>query len=129
MPVELIARKPKHSWPIHLVADLSKHDLPQPARAWADANGFAGEAGKALVVPGADGAVAGALFGLDPNGGMLPLGALARALPAGDWHFSGAPGKPDLATLALVLGGYVFTRYGRKPGRALRFALPPGADA
>ncbi|TIV51932.1 MAG: leucyl aminopeptidase family protein, partial [Mesorhizobium sp.] len=35
---------------------------------------------------------------------------------------------PDLAALALVLGGYVFTRYGRKPGKALRFALPSGAD-
>jgi leucyl aminopeptidase len=30
--------------------------------------------------------------------------------------------------LALVLGGYVFTRYGKKPGKALRFALPPGSD-
>jgi leucyl aminopeptidase len=129
MPVELIARKPKRSLPVHLVADPSKHDLPQPARAWAEANGFSGEAGKTLVLPGENGSLAGALFGLDPDHRALPLGALARALPAGDWHFSEAPGKPDLAALALVLGGYVFTRYGRKPGQALRFALPAGADA
>jgi leucyl aminopeptidase len=129
MPVELIARKPKRSLPVHLVADPSKHDLPQPARAWAEANGFSGEAGKTLVLPGEGGALSGALFGIEPSQGALPLGALARALPAGDWHFAEPPAKPDLAALALVLGGYVFTRYGRKPGRALRFALPAGADA
>jgi leucyl aminopeptidase len=125
MPVELIARKSKSSLPVHVV---SGPDLPAGARAWAEANGFAGESGKTLVLPGEGGAIAGALFGLEDGQGALPLGALAKALPAGDWHFAEPPAKPDLAALALVLGGYVFTRYGRKPGRALRFALPSGAD-
>ncbi len=39
------------------------------------------------------------------------------------------PAEPELAAIALALGGYVFTRYGKKPGKALRFALPAGADA
>ncbi|RUV51580.1 leucyl aminopeptidase family protein, partial [Mesorhizobium sp. M7A.F.Ca.MR.228.00.0.0] len=57
------------------------------------------------------------------------FGALSKALPEGDWHFASAPAEPDLAATALLLGGYVFTRYGKKPGKALRFGLPAGVDA
>ena len=39
------------------------------------------------------------------------------------------PDKPTLATLGVVLGGYVFTRYGKKPGKDIRLAAPAGADA
>ncbi|TGP21865.1 leucyl aminopeptidase family protein, partial [Mesorhizobium sp. M1D.F.Ca.ET.234.01.1.1] len=99
------------------------------AIAWARANGFSGEAGRTLVLPGQDGGLAGALFGMGDGESALALGALARALPEGDWHFASDLRQPDLAALALVLGGYVFTRYGKKPGKALRFALPEGADA
>ena len=129
MPVELIARKSKRSLPVHLVSGAPGDDMPAAARAWAAANGFSGEAGKALILPGEGGGLGGALFGADSDGHALSLGALARALPEGDWHFAGPQAKPDLAALALAMGGYVFTRYGRKPGRALRFALPQGADA
>jgi leucyl aminopeptidase len=129
MPVELIARKSKRSLPVHLVTGAPGGDLPAVASAWAAANGFSGEAGKALVLPDEAGALAGALFGMDGAGQALSLGALARALPEGEWHFAEPPANPDLAALALAMGGYVFTRYGRKPGRALRFALPAGADA
>ncbi|RUY52869.1 leucyl aminopeptidase family protein, partial [Mesorhizobium sp. M7A.F.Ca.CA.001.12.1.1] len=52
----------------------------------------------------------------------------SKALPEGDWHFASAPAEPDLAATALLLGGYVFTRYGKKPGKALRFGLPAGVD-
>ncbi|TIX16099.1 MAG: leucyl aminopeptidase family protein, partial [Mesorhizobium sp.] len=97
--------------------------------AWARANGFSGEAGRTLPLPGEDGALAGVLFGLGDGDGALTVGALARALPEGDWHFAVEPAWPDLAAIGLVLGGYAFTRYGKKPGRQLRFALPAGADA
>ncbi|MGN6535157.1 MAG: leucyl aminopeptidase family protein [Mesorhizobium sp.] len=129
MPVEIVPRRSKKSLPVHLVrpGELEAAGLPPTAIAWAKAAGFSGDAGRTLLVPGEDGALAGALFG--HGDGMLALGALARALPEGDWHFAAQPADPDLAGLALQLGGYVFTRYGKKPGRALRFALPEGADA
>ena len=56
---------------------------------------------------------------------MLAVGALARTLPEGDWHFAEAPADAELAALALAMGGYAFTRYGKKPGKAIRFAMPP----
>ena len=131
MPVELIETKSETSLPVRLVAGdgLEAAGLSPLETAWARANGFSGEAGRTLVVPGADGAIAGALFGTGKGEGTLALGALARALPEGEWYFAAPPADAELAALALVLGGYVFTRYGRKPGKALRFALPQGADA
>jgi leucyl aminopeptidase len=128
MPVELITGKSRRSLPVHLVSGPPGTDLPAVARTWAKANDFAGEAGKTLILPGEGGQLAGALHGTNGEDRALALGALARSLPEGDWHFAETPPRPDLAALALVLGGYAFTRYGREPGRALRFALPAGAD-
>ncbi|WP_315919219.1 leucyl aminopeptidase family protein [Mesorhizobium sp. SP-1A] len=131
MPVELTEKKSASSLPVRLVGrdGLEKAGLSPQETAWARANGFSGEAGRTLVVPGADGAIAGALFGVGEGEGALALGALARALPEGEWHFATPPADPELAALALVLGGYVFTRYGKKTGKALRFAVPEGVDA
>ncbi|MGB3539676.1 MAG: leucyl aminopeptidase family protein [Mesorhizobium sp.] len=131
MPVEIVARKSKDSRPVYLVADNGLQDagLAKPELAWAQANGFSGEAGRTLVLPGAGGAVVGALFGIGRGEGALALGALAKALPDGDWHFASTPARSDLAALALRLGGYRFTRYGKRHVSNLRFALPAGADA
>jgi leucyl aminopeptidase len=131
MPVELVETKSRTALPVYLVASggLGSAGLSPSSVAWASANGFSGEAGRTLIVPGEDGALAGALFGTGDGEGALAVGALARALPEGDWHFDAEPAWPNLAAIALALGGYVFTRYGKKPGKALRFALPAGADA
>lgn len=129
MPVELVETL-NTALPVHLVArdGLQALGLSLSTIAWAAANGFSGEAGRTLAVPGEDGALAGALFGIGEGEGALAIGALARALPEGDWHLASAHAEPELAAIALLLGGYVFTRYGKKSGKALRFALPPGVD-
>jgi leucyl aminopeptidase len=130
MPVELVETL-NTALPVHLVArdGLEALGLSPSTITWAAANGFSGEAGRTLAVPGEDGALAGALFGIGEGEGALAIGALARALPEGDWHLASAHAEPELSAIALVLGGYVFTRYGKKPGKALRFAMPSGADA
>ncbi|TIL59556.1 leucyl aminopeptidase family protein [Mesorhizobium sp.] len=131
MPVELIERELKTTLPVHLVAKdrLDAAGLASSSLAWARANGFSGQAGRTLILPGENGGLAGALFGTGDGEGALAIGALARALPAGDWHFASTLAEPEIAAIALALGGYVFTRYGKKPGRTLRFSLPPGAEA
>ncbi|ESZ75542.1 MULTISPECIES: leucyl aminopeptidase family protein [unclassified Mesorhizobium] len=130
MPVELIETL-NTALPVHLVASdgLEALGLSPSMTAWAAANGFSGEAGRTLAVPGDNGSLAGALFGVGDGEGALAVGMLARALPEGDWHFAAAPAEPELAAIGLVLGGYVFTRYGKKSGKTLRFALPLGVDA
>ncbi|MDI6025553.1 leucyl aminopeptidase family protein [Corticibacterium sp. UT-5YL-CI-8] len=132
MPVELLYYKPQGALPVHLIAKdgLAQAKLGVAVENWAKANGFHGEAGKVLVLPSAVGGVGGALFGLGAEtGSAMAVGALAKALPEGDWYFATSPADPELSSLALLLGGYVFTRYGKKGGRALRFALPEGVDA
>ena len=133
MPIELTEKKPRVSRPIHLIAKdaLPEAGLAAPVLAWAKATGFNGEAGRALLVSGPGGEVAAALFGIGKVDEVVALGAgaLAKALPEGDWHFSKAPGNPTLATLGVVLGGYAFTRYGKKPGKEIRLTAPAGADA
>jgi leucyl aminopeptidase len=132
MPLELTDKQHKESRPVHLVAKGALKDagLDDAAIAWAENNGFSGEAGRVLILPGESGAVGGALFGLGAAQEVraLACGALARSLPEGDWHFSEAPKNPSLAALGLALGSYSFTRYGKKPGRNLRLAVPAGAD-
>ena len=131
MPVELVETKSKAALPVHLVAKggLEAAGLAPSGIAWASANGFSGETGRTLVLPGENGTVVGALFGTGDGEGTLAVGALAKTLPEGDWYFATTPSEPELTAIALVLGGYVFTRYGKKPGKALRFALPSGVDA
>ncbi|TPM92796.1 M17 family metallopeptidase [Mesorhizobium sp. B2-1-3A] len=131
MPVELVEKKLDGALPVHLVArdGLEAAGLAPSTIAWARANGFSGEAGRTLAVPGQNGALAGALFGIGDGEGALALGVLSKNLPEGDWHFAATPAEPELAAIALALGGYVFTRYGKKSGKALRFDLPAGADA
>ena len=134
MPVTLLPRKPRNARPVYCVSrdSLPNSGADAAALAWAKANGFAGEPGRVLLVPSADGSVAGAFLGLEPGSqglGALATGALARTLPAGDWYFATAPDRPALAALGAVLGGYAFTRYGRKEGAAIRIACPPPADA
>ncbi len=133
MPVELIEKKPRASRPIHLVARdrLSRAGLDAPTLVWAKATGFNGEAGRSLLVAGPGGAVTAALFGIGKaeESAALGAGALARTLPQGDWHFAAPPADPTLSTLGVMLGGYVFTRYGKKPGKDIRLTVPTGADA
>ena len=132
MPVEILDKPGPNSLPLRLVskADFEQVELSATHRAWAQASGFAGELGRLLLLPGAAGEAKGALFGLGAgDGGAMAAGSIARALPEGDWHFEVSPADPRLAMLAAVLGGYAFTRYGTKATRAIRLAVPEGADA
>ena len=54
--------------------------------------------------------------------GALGFGALAKALPEGDWHFATTLDDPTLAALGLVLGGYASPATARSRARALRLA-------
>ncbi len=133
MPVQLVASSSSRSRPVFIIGKhgLAAAGLDARAAQWAAANGFSGEAGRVLTVPDAGGEVGAALFGVgDETGGFAPMmtGTLAKALPAGDWHFGAQPDDPALSALGLMLGGYVFANYGKKPGNDVRFQLPDGAN-
>ena len=78
MPVTIVPKKADAARPIHCVARdrLAESGAGAAALAWAKANRFAGEAGKVLLVPGPDGDVSAAFFGVECelwSGGILRL--------------------------------------------------------
>jgi leucyl aminopeptidase len=106
--------------------------LDARSRAFADAAGFAPGAGRHLLLPAADGALAGVLFGLedadDPSKDLLRPGALPALLPAGTYRFANAPHDTRLAALAFALGSYRFARYRKAEDKEIRLELPAGLD-
>jgi len=130
MPVELLDQSSPTSRPVYLVAhnQQASSGLELSVLNWMTANDFTGAAGSSLMVPGESGAIVAALLGTGERRPGLTAGSLARLLPEGDWHIANTAGDSDLTALGLILGGYAFTRYGKKPGRAVRINVA-GADA
>ena len=123
--------------PIWCVDDATwkavREGLAAAARAFADASGFAPDAGRHLVLPDGKGGIAGCLFGLGKRNAKFfdPLlaGKLATVLPEGDWKFAEAPKDARMASLAFALGSYRFTRYRENKKKAPRLVVPAGVDA
>jgi len=101
-------------------------------RAFVQAAGFEPKAGRHLLVPAADGRLAGVLFGLEdadePAKDLFRPGALAALLPAGLYRFANAPHDTRLAALAFALNAYQFTRYRKAEARNVRLVVPDGVD-
>jgi leucyl aminopeptidase len=109
--------------------DVRAH-LDARACAFATAAGFEPLPGRHALLPGADGALAGVLFGIEdeakPFNPFLP-GTLAGVLPRGTYRFANAARDPRLAALAIALGAYRFVRYG-KAANEVRLELPDDVD-
>jgi leucyl aminopeptidase len=106
--------------------------LPEQARQFAKANGFAAKPGACLTLPSADGAIAHALFGLEDAAGksrdLFRPGQLPALLPPGVYRFANAPHDMRLAVLAFALGSYRFSRYRRVDAPNVRLVPPDGID-
>ena len=122
--------KPR-SLPLILMPEGTKlpATLTAAHRKWAKANGFTGQRGKLLALPGADGAVTGYLFGVGPAKSRpgLVTGLAAAALEPGSYRLEGELGDPTLAALGFRLGAYRFDRY-RKPKDRPELVAPASVD-
>ena len=113
--------------PVHIV--LKGQPLPDAIAAWAAANDFTGQTGQLLVLPGDEGAVAGALFGGGDAFDPMTVRALAARLPEGLWRLDDvADDTCTKAALAFALGAYRFDRYKARPGGSPRMATGTGVD-
>jgi leucyl aminopeptidase len=118
--------------PVLFIAEgsLAGPGLTAPQIRWAEANGFSGQRGRLLAIPGETGEVSGYLFGTGPEQGRSPFvaGLAAAALPAGTYSLEGDIADQTLAAIAFRLGSCRFDRYREaKPGVVLQ--LPVAADA
>src|SRR3954463_15438475 len=107
-------------------------EIGTTARRFAESAKFEPKPGQFLLLPGADGAVSGVLFGLEaadkPEKDRFLPGRLPGLLPAGAYRFANAAHDPRLAVLAFALGGYKFTRYRKADTYAAKLELPDGLD-
>ena len=101
-------------------------------QAFLRAAGFEPKAGRHLLMPAADGRLAGVLFGIEaPDAQVKDLfrpGQLVTLLPAGIYRFANAPHDARLAALSFALGAYQFTRYRKGDERKARLVVPEGVD-
>lgn len=109
---------------------LAGAGLPQAHAAWAAANGFSGQRGRLLALPGTDGALSAYLFGMGEANGrpVLLTGLAGSALAAGTYALEGAYGEPTLAAIGFRLGAYRYDRY-REAKPAPTLVTPAAADA
>jgi leucyl aminopeptidase len=130
MATEIKGKKPADSKPVWLVqkGGLDSAGLDTAALAWAKSNGFDGQSGRVLIVPGGNGEISGALLGTGKDDSRFVAGKLANGLPKGSWHLASPVNEPDLTALAFLLGGYKFTRYTKKDDVDVALTLPDGAD-
>jgi leucyl aminopeptidase len=119
--VLLAADAKKRSLPIWLVRNaegVREAALSASQRAWVEAQGFKGAARRHVLLPGTDGALAGAMLGLGEARASdamdrpeLALGLLPPLLPPGCYHLAEEPADGELAAVAWGLGAYRFSRY------------------
>lgn len=108
---------------------LAKVGLPEAPLAWANANGFTGQRGRLLALPGAEGVLAGYLFGTGDAAERpaLVTGLAGAALAPGHYRLEGDYGDPTLAAIGFRLGAYRYQHY--CSGKvAPTLAAPSGAD-
>ena len=127
--------------PLHLVAKEGREGwaqaLPDPARAWVAACGWQAGAGDLILLPDAQGGIAGAALGLGDaqarrRARFQVAAAAAKLPPGGVWRIEAAldPDAAAEAALGWLLAGYRFERY-RKAGAGRaepRLVLPAGVD-
>ncbi|HZL39620.1 MAG TPA: leucyl aminopeptidase family protein [Pseudolabrys sp.] len=112
--------------------DKTTEIIDDRERTFLRAAGYEPKPGRHLIVPAADGKLAGVLFGLEnadePVKDLFRPGTLATLLPPGTYRFANAPHDARLAALAFALGAYQFTRYRKADERKVRLVVPDGVD-
>ncbi|MGV6872356.1 leucyl aminopeptidase family protein [Pseudochelatococcus sp. B33] len=128
---------------VHAVSQQGWRDvaasLAPLARGFAAAQGFAAdgkgpEAGKAVLLPDAQGNVAVVLFGIGDGDTAADdpfiYGKLPELLPEGVYRLEGVPRHAlDAAALAWLTGAYRFAKYRDNPVPQVRLVVPEGVDA
>jgi leucyl aminopeptidase len=137
--VLLSADAKKKSVPVWLARNagwVREASLSETQRAWVEVQGFKGDARRHLLLPGPEGAIAGAVLGLgearagDPmDKPELAVGLLPTLLPPGCYHLAAEPAQPELAAIAWGLGAYRFRRYKSGDGEeGAQLKVPRGVD-
>lgn len=112
--------------------DSVRRKIGERERAFVVAADFEAKAGRLMLLPAADGKLAGVLFGIEEPGesevDRFRPGQLSGLLPPGTYRFANAPHDGRLAALAFALGAYQFVRYRKTEKRNVHLVIPEGVD-
>lgn len=102
-----------------------------PVRAWLQGSGFEAKPGSCALLPGRDGAPAGALVVLSEPAEPWDVAAAHVRLPEGDWRLAPSEGDfdPSPAALGWALASYRFDRYRKRDAKPRRLAIAEDAAA
>ena len=99
------------------------------AKQWAESQRFERKLGQILIVPNAEGGIAEVFIGTGRAFDPMAARGLSARLPGGLYRLEVAAQDAELATLAFLLGAYVFDRYKARPDRTpVRLVAPDGVD-
>ena len=131
-PAEVLLPPSETGIPITLIPagewERTRRRLDASARAWCEANGFQGQPGRSLAVPGRSGAVEQVLAGRQDDGGGFALAKLCRVLPEGRYRLAGTPADAGLIALGWCLEAYGFGAYGKPQPPVATLVCPAGVD-
>jgi len=142
MDAGISTQRSERSRPLWLVSEAGLEPwcatLPAAAANWVRAAGFRGEAQRVLLIPAADGGLAGAALGIGALAALddiapWSLAGLPDKLPQGEWYLAQdlPPRAATSALLGWALGRYRFDGYRSRPSgvaRAATLVAPAGAD-
>ena len=113
--------------------DSVRREIGERERAFVVAAGFEAKSDRLMLLPAADGKLAGVLFGIEEPGesevDRFRPGQLSGLLPPGNYRFANAPHDGRLAALAFALGAYQFVRYRKAEKRNVHLVIPEGVDS
>lgn len=126
------AAKAVEALPIWAVthAELAEEHLPTDVLNWAQSVGFTAKESEFLLVPGQDGSLQGALFGLGATAKPYQFisGKLAQVLPKGRWICQSEHGDQDSFALGFAMGDYRFEHYGRTSSQKAKLVCQNVSD-
>jgi leucyl aminopeptidase len=104
--------------------------IPEADRAWLNATGFTGEAGKLAFLPGPGGRLARVVVGTKADETLWSFAGLPDALPEGRYAIDAPLDAPAATRAALgwALGTYAFTRYKERTQGFATLVWPERAD-
>ncbi|MEX3011055.1 M17 family metallopeptidase [Hoeflea sp. TYP-13] len=114
--------------PVYMISksDLETGGIDPLLESWISQSGFAASSGEVQLLPGPDGTLAGALFGIGAGLADRPLlaGTLAKKLPAGSWYLENARDHARETALGFGLGSYRFDKYKKREAAAAKLVCP-----
>jgi len=117
------------SRPLHSVAkadiDAWLDNQPEFVKTWLESTGFEPKPGRSALLPGIEGALAGAVMVPSDPPSLWDYAGLQRSLPAGDWVLDdNITGEDRLqAALGWALADYRFNRYKKNEREARRLVV------